>query len=101
MDDFKKKMMKRIGPGGLSCPCCNPSRGKLKNSHVGKDNSLNKQARRRLKEELQCQLKTEMATQLKPTNERLISQHRLSKVLKSILERLNTNKITTTRKVNL
>ena len=62
MDDFKKKMMKRVGPGGLSCPCCNPSRGKLKNSHVGKDNSLNKQARRKLKEELQCQLKTEMAT---------------------------------------
>lgn len=51
MDDYKRKMMKSIGPGGLKCSCCNNSRGKLKNSHVGKDNSLNKLARKRLKTE--------------------------------------------------
>lgn len=52
MDNYKAKMMKNIGPGGFKCPCCNSSRGKLKNSHVGKDNSLNKLARTRLKREL-------------------------------------------------
>lgn len=51
MDAYKSKMMKRIGPGGLKCPCCNISRGKLKNSHVGKNNSLNKLARTLLKRE--------------------------------------------------
>ena len=52
MDAYKAKMMKSVGPGGLKCPCCNSSRGKLKNSHVGKDNSLNKLARTRLKNEI-------------------------------------------------
>ena len=52
MDKYKAKMMKNIGPGGFKCSCCNPSRGKLKNSHVGKDNSLNKLARTRLKREI-------------------------------------------------
>jgi hypothetical protein len=51
MDLYKAKMMKNIGPGGFKCPCCNFSRGKLKNSHVGKDNSLNKIARTRIKAE--------------------------------------------------
>lgn len=49
MDDYKRQMMKNIGPGGLHCYCCNSSRGKLKNSHIGKNNSLNKVARKRLK----------------------------------------------------
>ena len=49
-------MMKNIGPGGLKCPCCNSSRGKLKNSHVGKDNSLNKVARFRLKQDLKKEI---------------------------------------------
>lgn len=52
MDNYKAKMMKNIGPGGFKCPCCNSSRGKLKNSHVGKDNTLNKLARTRLKREI-------------------------------------------------
>lgn len=52
MDSYKAKMMKNIGPGGFKCPCCNSSRGKLKNSHVGKDNSLNKLARTMLKREI-------------------------------------------------
>lgn len=51
MDAYKAKMMKRIGPGGFKCPCCNDSRGKLKNNHIGKDNSLNKLARTLLKRE--------------------------------------------------
>ena len=51
MDLYKRKMMKQVSVGGLKCPCCNPSRGKQKNSHVGKDNSLNKMARRILKME--------------------------------------------------
>ena len=49
MDAYKAKMMKPIGPGGFKCSCCNSSRGKLKNNHVGKNNSLNKLARRHLK----------------------------------------------------
>lgn len=49
MDAYKKCIMKNIGPGGLKCPCCNSSRGKLKNSHVGKTNMYNKLARTRLK----------------------------------------------------
>ena len=49
MDAYKAKMMKNIGPGGFKCPCCNSSRGKLNNSHVGKNNSLNKLARMHLK----------------------------------------------------
>lgn len=49
MDLYKGFMYHRIGPGGLHCPCCNPFRGKLKNSHVGKCNKLNKLARRKLK----------------------------------------------------
>lgn len=52
MDKYKAKMMESVGPGGLKCHCCNDSRGKLKNSHVGKDNSLNKLARTKLKREL-------------------------------------------------
>ena len=52
MDLFKKEQFKEIGPGGLKCPCCNRSRGKLKNSHVGKSNTLNKRARQRLKTNL-------------------------------------------------
>lgn len=60
MDLYKSKMMRRIGPGGLKCSCCNPSRGKLKNSHVGKDNSLNKRARRLLKLETQQELLIEI-----------------------------------------
>lgn len=51
-DIFKFNMMKNIGSGGLKCPCCNPFRGKLKNSHIGKTNKLNKLARTRLKREL-------------------------------------------------
>jgi len=51
MDAFKHYMFKDIGPGGFKCPCCNRSRGKTKNSHVGKGNRLNKKARRKLKEE--------------------------------------------------
>ena len=51
MDAYKAKMMKWIGPGGLKCSCCNSTRGKLKNSHVGKNNSLNKLARTHLKRE--------------------------------------------------
>ena len=42
MDLYKQEMTKRVGIGGLKCKCCNISRGKLKNSHVEKDNSLNK-----------------------------------------------------------
>lgn len=53
MDQFKKMQFKDIGPGGIHCPCCNRSRGKLKNSHVGKTNKLNKAARARLKQQLQ------------------------------------------------
>lgn len=52
MDKYKSKMFKRIGPGGFKCSCCNYSRGKLRNSHVGKDNSLNKLARLKLKEDM-------------------------------------------------
>ena len=51
MDLYKQEMTKRVGVGGLKCKCCNISRGKLKNSHVGKDNSLNKLARRKIKAE--------------------------------------------------
>ena len=51
MDLYKQEMTKRVGIGGLKCKCCNISRGKLKNSHVGKDNSLNKSARRKIKAE--------------------------------------------------
>ncbi len=57
MDDFKKMQFKDIGPGGLHCPCCNRSRGKLKNSHVGKFNYLNKKARAKLKKELYKEIK--------------------------------------------
>ena len=42
MDLYKQEMIKRVGISGFKCNCCNTSRGKLKNSHVGKDNSLNK-----------------------------------------------------------
>ena len=49
MDDYKRMMFREIGPGGLKCPCCNRSRGKTHNNHVGKNNSLNKLARTRLK----------------------------------------------------
>jgi len=52
MDLFKQKQFEDIGPGGMKCPCCNRSRGKLKNSHTGKSNSLNKRARQRLKTDL-------------------------------------------------
>lgn len=51
-DIYKYKMLKYTDIGGLKCHCCNPSRGKLKNSHVGKDSFLNKLARRTLKLEL-------------------------------------------------
>lgn len=56
MDKYRAEMMKTTGPGGLKCPCCNRSRGKLKNSHVGKDNSLNQLARYRLKQELRKEI---------------------------------------------
>lgn len=64
MDYYKAEMMKRTGPGGFKCPCCNSSRGKTHNSHVGKDNSLNKLARLKLKQQLSKEIKclnTEMA----------------------------------------
>jgi len=57
MDAFKRYMFENTGPGGLKCPCCNSSRGKTKNSHVGKDNSLNKKARRKLKEDTNKEIK--------------------------------------------
>lgn len=60
MDAYKSQMMKRVGPGGLKCPCCNSSRGKLKNSHVGKNNSLNKLARLKLKEDIKRIIKEEI-----------------------------------------
>lgn len=52
MDLYKSEMMKRTGPGGLKCPCCNSSRGKTHSNHIGKDNSLNKLARSKLKFQL-------------------------------------------------
>lgn len=57
MDYYKAEMVKRTGPGGLKCPCCNRSRGKTHNSHVGKDNSLNKLARFKLKQQLLKEIK--------------------------------------------
>lgn len=51
MDAYKAKMMKRIGPGGLKCPCCNDSRYKQGSVSYSKDNSLNKLARTLLKRE--------------------------------------------------
>ena len=60
MDAYKSQMMKRIGPGGLKCPCCNSSRGKLKNGHIGKNNSLNKLARLKLKEDITRIIKEEI-----------------------------------------
>ncbi len=52
-DLYKLKMFKRIGPGGFHCSCCNNSRGKMKNSHIGKNNTLNKKARKDLKYEIE------------------------------------------------
>lgn len=49
MDAYKSKMMKRIGPGGLKCHCCNRSRYKQGSVSYSKDNSLNKLARMHLK----------------------------------------------------
>jgi len=51
-DLFRQEQLKQTGPGGIKCPCCNDSRGKLKNSHVGKLKIMNKKARKKLKEEL-------------------------------------------------
>jgi len=59
-DQFKAKQFKDIGPGGFKCSCCNMSRGKLKNSYAGKDNSLNRIARSRLKQELHKELRGEI-----------------------------------------
>ena len=43
MDDFKKKMMSGIGPGGLNCLCCNDYFGKSKGE-------LTRATRKKLKE---------------------------------------------------
>lgn len=52
MDLYKSEMMKRTGPGGLKCPCCNNSRCKRGSVKDSKDNSLNKLARSKLKFQL-------------------------------------------------
>ena len=43
-DEFRKEMLKRIGPGGTKCPCCNDYWGK-------KRSGLIRLARRGLKKE--------------------------------------------------
>lgn len=47
MDEFKSAMMKNIGPGGIRCPCCNPTFTK---KHYNQT-LLRKMARSRLKQE--------------------------------------------------
>lgn len=56
-DIYKAEMIKRIGLGGFKCSCCNRARGKKRNSHLGKDNSLNKLARKNLKQKLKNEIK--------------------------------------------
>jgi len=46
MDKFKQKMVKKCGPGGLTCTCCNPFHRKGKSKDKRK---LNRIARRTLK----------------------------------------------------
>lgn len=52
MDDFKRKQMENIGPGGFGCPCCNDFFGKNKNSRKRNKRLLNKISRRKLKREI-------------------------------------------------
>ena len=60
MDDFKKCQMSQLGPGGFHCHCCNDSRGKTSNNHVGKLNILNKKARRKIKQQTQKEIEEYM-----------------------------------------
>jgi len=52
MDDFKRKQMTQIGPGGFGCSCCNDFYGKNKSSRKRHKRILNKIARRKLKTDM-------------------------------------------------
>jgi hypothetical protein len=52
MDDFKKNSMKMVGPGGVTCPCCNLFFGK-------KRKKLNRIARSRTKHILRIEFRNQ------------------------------------------